>query len=321
MRLQPPTTAAMSSSSQLRPAAFRSARLDLARRVLTVIVAIVIAGAPLQARAQGPTPTVVVSDTVMEIRLNDGSVLYGRITAIDADRVTITTESGGRSEVGRAQIVSVRPTGSRLVNGERWLEDPNITRLFFGPTGRAIGRGTGYFAVYELLMPFLSYGVTDRFSLSGGTPVLPFVMGEIMYFAPKLTLVSQPGMDLAAGVLAFVVPSDEMSLGLVYGVGTFGSPDNAFTVGVGLPFITDEGDNFSDRVVLMLGGESRISQRMKFIAESYFVPGEEGGLVAGGVRFFGERLSADAGLGFAVGEASGCCVPIVNFVYSFGRPR
>lgn len=65
-----------------------------------------------------------------------------------------------------------------------------------------------------------------------------------------------------------------------------------------------------------------MSQRTKFITESYFVPGESGGLVVGGVRFFGERLSADAGLGFALdgGDAS-CCLPVVNFVYSFGRPR
>ena len=63
-----------------------------------------------------------------------------------------------------------------------------------------------------------------------------------------------------------------------------------------------------------------MTQRTKFITESYFIPGISGGLVAGGIRFFGERLSADAGLGFAVGEDSGCCIPVVNFVYSFGRP-
>lgn len=313
----------MSQSSSVSPRRHSALRRTMASTFGAALLGCALGLLPTAvASAQVTAPPVIaVSDTVMEIRLDDGSILYGRITAVDGDRIAITTESGVRLEVGRGQIVSVRPTESRVVNGERWLVDPNATRLFFGPTGRAVGAGTGYFAVYELLMPFLSYGVTDQLSLSGGTPVIPGIMGELVYFAPKLTVVSQPGLDLATGVLAFFVPSEDESLGLVYGVGTFGSRDNAFTVGVGLPFITDEGDNFADRVVLMLGAEARLSPRTKFITESYFVPGESGGLVAGGVRFFGERLSADAGLGFAIGEESGCCLPVVNFVYSFGRPR
>jgi hypothetical protein len=272
-------------------------------------------------RAQQTTPPIVVSDTIMEVRLTDGSLLYGRIVAADGDRITIESESGARTEVNRSQVSSIRPTSSRLVNGERWSEDPNATRLFFGPTGRAMGAGTGYFAVYELIMPFLSFGVSDRISISGGTPVIPGAIGELLYFAPKVTVVSRPGVDFAAGALAFFVPDEDESLGLLYGVGTFGSRDNAFTLGVGVPFFTGGDEPLSDRVVLMLGAEARASQRTKFIAESYFVPGESGGLVAAGLRFFGERLSADAGLGFIVGEDAGCCLPVVNFVYSFGRPR
>ncbi len=313
----------MPTSNTCRPSALRpflsciaafSARLAV---VLSLGMAAVVPGA----EAQQTPPAVVVSDTVMEIRLVDGSILYGRIVAADGERITIATESGARTEVSRSQIASVRASTSRLVNGERWTEDPNATRLFFGPTGRAIGRGTGYFAVYELLMPFLSYGITDRISISGGTPVIPGLIGELMYVAPKVTVVSRPGVDLAAGVLAFYVPEEDVSLGLFYGVSTFGSSDKALTVGVGLPFITG-GEDFVDRIVVMLGGEARMSQRTKFITENYFVPGESGALVSGGVRFFGERLSADAGLGLAVGpDGGGCCLPIVNFVYSFGRPR
>ena len=313
----------MHRSSPRQPSRFPTLAGNIVRRLAAAAVVLAFASVlPSAARGQTPAPTVVVSDTVMEIRLNDGSVLYGRITAIEGERVIITAESGGRSDVGLAQIVSVRPTTSRLVGTERWQADPNTTRLFFGPTGRAVGRGTGYFAVYELLMPFVSYGVTDRLSLSGGTPVLPFVMGELVYVAPKLTIVSRPGMDLATGVLAFFLPSEDESLGLVYGVGTFGSRDDAITIGLGLPFLTGGDDEFAERVVVMLGGEARMSQRTKFITETYVIPGESGALVSGGIRFFGERLSADAGLGFGAGTGDvGCCVPIVNFVYSFGRPR
>ena len=313
----------MSASSSF-PLARRHGRSPIApwrALPLAALLALLLGSAAAStAHAQGTTTPIAASDTLMEIRLTDGSVLFARITLVDGTRITVATESGATTELDRGQIATIRPSVSRLVNGERWTDDPNGTRLFFGPTGRAIERGTGYFAIYELMMPFLSVGVTDRIALSGGTPIVPGAMGEVFYLAPKVTVVSQPEVDIAAGVLAFFAPDEDESIGLLYGVGTFGSRDNALTVGLGLPFVTGPGDNFADRVVLMVGGEARLSQRSKFISESYFVPGESGGLLSGGVRFFGERLSADAGLGFIVGDEVGCCLPIVNFVYSFGKP-
>jgi hypothetical protein len=68
----------------------------------------------------------------------------------------------------------------------------------------------------------------------------------------------------------------------------------------------------------MVGGESRIGRRTKFLTENYFLPSEGVGALSGGVRFFGERLSADFGLGVAFGDGdTACCLPLVNFVYSF----
>lgn len=298
----------------------RNSGLALTFRMAS-LVGLLAAGTATPALAQAVPAVIAVTDTVMEIRLNEGSILFGRMVAIDGDRVTIELESGARIDVNRSQIVSVRRTSSRMVRGERWEEDPNATRLFFGPTGRSLGRGTGYFAVYELVMPFLSYGITDRVSISGGTPVIPDLTGELFYLAPKVTVFSGPGVDLAAGAIAFALASEDESLGLLYGVGTFGSTDNAVTVGLGVPFAVGDEDGIADRAVMMLGFESRATRRTKFIGESYFVPGLSGGLVALGLRFFGERLSADAGVGFVVGDDWGCCVPVVNFVYVFGAQR
>jgi energy-converting hydrogenase Eha subunit B len=51
----------------------------------------------------------------------------------------------------------------------------------------------------------------------------------------------------------------------------------------------------------MLGGEARVGPRTKFLSENYFLVGESGVLVSGGIRFWGERLSADAGVGTIIG--------------------
>jgi hypothetical protein len=297
------------------PACRRSFAVSIV--LVALIPLLAVAAASRGAPAQPAPPTIVVSDTVLEIRLTDGSILYGRVMAIEGDRVTIATESGGRIEVARAGIARVQRVRGRLVGGERWLDDPNGTRLFFGPTARAVGRGAGYFAVYELVLPYLTIGITDAFSFSAGTPIIPEAMGEVAYLAPKLTVVATEATQIAAGVLAFFGPDEDGSAGLLYGVGTFGSRDNAFTLGAAFPFATSDG--FGDTPAIMLGGEARSSQRTKFITENYFVPGESIALLSGGFRFFGERLSADAGIGVFIGEGeTACCLPLVNFVYAWG---
>jgi hypothetical protein len=59
---------------------------------------------------------------------------------------------------------------------------------------------------------------------------------------------------------------------------------------------------------------------VKFISENWlaFNDGSVDGIVSGGIRFIGPRLSSDLGFGTAIG-GGGCCIPLVNFVYSFGN--
>lgn len=275
---------------------------------------------PVQAYGQTPAE-IVVSDTLREIRLADGSTLYGRIIATTGEQVTIQTESGATLQVDRAQIRSAGPLRGQVRNGEVWLEDPNATRLFFAPTGRSLRQGEGYFGVYELFFPFLTYGVTDALTIAGGTPIIPGVFGEVAYFGPKLGVVNTPAFQLSLGGFAGIFGGG--TAGILYGVGTWGSPELALTAGGGLGFTTDgDSGDLADRPLVMVGGEARAGRRLKFITENYFVFGESGAALSGGMRFFGERLSADAGLVMLVGEGcSGCVGPLVNFVYVFGGDR
>jgi hypothetical protein len=291
------------------------------RRLLLAVLPLALAFAPPRpAAAQATDSTAIAQDTILEVRLSDGSVLYGRVTEQSAEELTLQTQGGAVVRVRRDQIVSIEPLRGRVVDGQVWGDDPHATRLFFGPTARAVPKGEGYLGVYELFFPFVTYGVTDRFTISGGTPVVPEAIGRVFYLAPKYEVLRTPTASAAVGVLAlFATEEVTGSAGLLYGVGTFGGPDRALTVGATVPFIAAEGESeVGDQPVLMVGGESRLSRRTKFITENYFMPGESGSLISGGVRFFGERLSADFGIGAAFGGGdSACCLPLVNFVYSF----
>ena len=82
------------------------------------------------------------------------------------------------------------------------------------------------------------------------------------------------------------------------------------------------GDDFSNQPVAMIGGEVRTSRRIKLISENYFLPGETGLVWSAGLRIIVERISTDLGLAGFIGDGeTGCCVPIINFSYAFGRAR
>jgi hypothetical protein len=296
------------------------ALLRAARALTLVLLALAAALAPSPAAAQVPE-RIAVSDTLVEVRLSDGSTLFGRVVEVQDERIVLETQAGARVELSRPQIRSLRRVSGVVRDGVVWEDDPHGTRLFFAPTGRALAAGEGYFGVYELFFPFVTFGVTDRLTLAGGTPIIPDAIGELAYLGPKLLLVDAPRMKLSVGVFAGFY--DGGTAGIAYGVGTWGDRDNAFTAGAGWGFTSEGGDgSVSDRPLVMLGAESRAGRRTKVLTENYFVFGESGALLSGGLRFFGERLSADAGLGLAYGgDDLACCLPLINFVYSFGERR
>ncbi|HEX2190516.1 MAG TPA: hypothetical protein VHG51_16525 [Longimicrobiaceae bacterium] len=296
---------------------------SLSRTLLrcALLVPLWLALPPAPAAAQVPE-RIAPSDTLVQVRLADGSTLFGRVVAVEDERVVLETEAGARVEVTRAQIRSLRPVAGRVRDGEVWEEDPHATRLFFAPTGRALRAGEGYFGVYELFFPFVTFGVADRLTVAAGTPIVPGAIGEFAYVGPKLLLVDAPRMQVSAGVFAGFF--DGGTAGIAYGVGTWGDRDDAITAGAGWGFTTDGDDSeVSSKPLVMLGGETRAGRRTKLLTENYFVFGESGGIVSGGVRFFGDRLSADAGIATLLGAGCDgqCILPVVNFVYSFGRAR
>ena len=199
-----------------------------------------------------------------------------------------------------------------LDGGEFQPADPNATRLFFGPTGRSLKRGQAYLGVYEFFLPFMQVGVTDRFSIGGGTPLF-FGAGESdrpFWITPKIQVLDRRNTQIAVGVFHGFSGSGGFG-GIAYVVGTTGDDRSSFTAGVGVGYSGAGGG----AGVLMVGGESQARRNMKFITENYFWQGGHA-VITGGVRFFGERLSADLALaspvteGFFVG-------PLVNFVYIF----
>jgi len=229
-------------------------------------------------------------------------------------RFVFRTTSGVDMTVDVTTVRSLTPVTGHIVKGELWREDPNPTRLFFAPTGRSLKQGEAYFGVYEVLLPFVQVGITDRISMGAGTPLIFGDFERPFWITPKVQLLERGSTALAAGVMHFF-NVDDANVGIAYGVVTQGSADSALTIGVGYAYErTDEDDAGSG--VLMIGGEHRVSRRVKFVTENYVFKG--GGFVSGGVRFFGEKLSADFGLVMPLFEDTETVpFPMINIVRKF----
>jgi hypothetical protein len=270
--------------------------------VLTLVL-VASVGLPRAACAQDP----VVRDTattdstrMFVLRTRDGSLFIGRLTRATMDSVYFVS-AGGPITVPRSAVLELRQLGRGAMRaGVYWPPNPGNTRLFFAPTGRMLEKGEGYFS--DTWIFFLNFvgGVTSRVTLGGGFSIFPVgIENNIFYLTPKVGLVQSSNFNLAAGALVgfagfggFDDSGDDVgSFGIVYGVGTAGSPDASFSLGLGLGY---GGGGFGEDPILMFGGEKRVSRRVSLLSENYLVAGvDEGLLLSYGLRFFGDRLSVD----------------------------
>lgn len=263
-----------------------------------------------------PVITVPPPDTTQELVLRDGTRAYGRVESVDGSRIVFRTSAGAPLTVEAAQIRDLRTVEGRFLKGEFLPADPNPTRLFFAPTARSLPPGTAYVGIYEFVMPFVQVGITDRFSFGGGTPLV-FGGGSSHPFwvTPKFQVLAAKSTQAAVGVMHFLNVGDGQ-FGIAYGVVTQGNRDSAVTVGAGYAYVNDS-DDIEGAGMIMFGGEHRVSRRVKLITENYAFDG--GGMASIGVRFMGERLSADLGMMVPLGIGEVVAFPMVNFVWQFGR--
>lgn len=249
------------------------------------------------------------------LQLRDGSTLYGRVVAT-GDPFRFRLVSGQELSVAVADVRRLGLVEGEAVDGTFWPADPNRTRLFFGPTGHVLDAGDGYVSVFELVFPIVAFGVSDYVTLAAGTPLI-FGGGfdnRPFWLAPRVAIRKDEDFALSAGVLALLTTQSAESVGIVYMAGSTGGLRHAVHFGVGYGY--DRG-SLARNPAVMLGGEYRTSRNVKLLTENYLLPGE-GGIVSGGVRFMGERLSAELGLASPVGGGSSFfAFPIVSFTWSW----
>lgn len=275
------------------------------RLLLACLLVALPSAVPAAAAAQSPSTDVII------VRLRDGSQIFGTVVSEDATQLVLKTVSGADVTVPRAQVASMKATSGRVVGSEFWEDDVVDSKLFLGPTGRSLKRGTGYFAIDSLFLPVFQIGVTDRFSVGGGLPFYGALGSG--WVTPKLQVYESGRTSISTGVLHILAPDFGIG-GFGYVVTTHGSRDAAVTFGGGLLYGRDD-ESGETSPMLTIGGERRVSRRAKFITENYLFRG--GAAVTAGTRIVGRNVTGEIGAILLVGEGT---IPGVFFNFVF-HPR
>jgi hypothetical protein len=281
------------------------------KNILIAIAAVLVLAGPAAAQSAEATSTARPVE-LYELVLRDGSRLFGTVERETDQEVVLRTQAGALVTARRSDVASLRLVTGRIERGEFLRSDLHRTRLFFAPTARALNRGEVSFGVFQFIAPFVQVGITDRISVGGGTPLM-FGFEEWdrpFWFTPKVQVIDTRNAQGAVGLL-HVFDMNGDNAGIAYGVATVGNTDNAFTGGAGMTYAGD-----SRGWILMGGAEGRVSRSLKVMTENYVWQNGEG-IVSGGVRFLGERLSADLALAVPVGMGEFFAFPVINFVYVF----
>jgi hypothetical protein len=263
------------------------------RRVLFALLVSCVAAVPCAAQSTGVLPI----NASVSARLRDGTVLIGRLTEQTTDSVQVTTTSG-RFTIARSAISELKLlTAADIERGAYWAPDPHDTRLFFGPTGRTLAAGTGYFSDTYILLFNAAVGITDRIMVGAGISVIPFpdfFRDNVYYVAPKFALVRRDSFNLAVGAIVGFSGRVAGSASIYYIAATNGGPDASLTYGLGY---ASAAGTINNAPLAMLGGNKRVARKLALMTENYFIVSRKELYWAPvyGVRFIGDRLSTDLG--------------------------
>jgi len=275
------------------------------------IITVALLAFPKPATAQVPGRTIAV------VRLVDGSELLGEVVSETQDEVVVRTLAGPVLTVKRDQIRSLTVSRGAVVDGEFWREDGLGSKLFLGPTGRALKKGDWYFAVNELFLPAMQVGITDRLSFGVGKPF--YFLTPATYITPKFQVYQDDRVAVSTGFLHLFIPEVGVG-GVAYSVATIGSRAGAVTAGGGWIYgRDDDGGETEGAPVIMIGGDRRLTRKTSLVTDNYIFGG--GAIVSVGARRVGRVMSFETGGMLFVHKEGIAGPPAIFFNFIFHPAR
>ena len=201
--------------------------LSFYKSLLIVILMLVVCSNAFSQEVVSGQPVKMV-----EIKLHDGSSVMGELVFETVESITVRT-SFGDLVIKRTDIKElIEIESSQIKDGKYWFKNPNSTRYLFGPTGRNLKKGKGYYQNVLITTNLAHYGITDWFSIGGGFEGISTFAGEPIFFImPKFGFEITERFSVGAGYVyanaaAVIEDGDGFEgIGLAYGTFTYGTDD------------------------------------------------------------------------------------------------
>jgi hypothetical protein len=179
---------------------------------------------------------------------------------------------------------------SSLVSAQ--TSNGHASRYVFSPSGFGIEKDSAYLNVVGPLIDF-QYGITDKVSVGIGTPFFLGVYGTASYhtqIADKLFV--------KTGALIGVPTYGQGLFALPFAVGTYGTPDNQFSLGLG--YSSFNSDDFElNGTAINIGGYHQLGSRAGFVYEVWYLPNTETAIISPNIRIYSKRDQRYWNFGFA----------------------
>ncbi len=263
----------------------------------------------LTAQAQDSAASASVdSSQVYRVSVKDGSVYVGTILFRDANKLVMKTATIPRIEISVLDLVRIEEVKSgNYKRGVYWFENPHTSRYYYGPSAIPLKKGEGYYQNTWLLLNSFNVGITENISVGGGFELISLLgagminergYNPIFFLTPKVGFKVSDNFHAGGGLLYINVPTDgdgsRGSLGITYGVATYGSSNHNLSAGLGWGFV--EG-YWSASPAITLSGTTRVSKRLALMTENWLLPSEQYfGIYSYGIRVLGENTAFDLAL-------------------------
>ncbi|HQO08982.1 MAG TPA: hypothetical protein PLK90_01015 [Clostridiales bacterium] len=260
------------------------------------------------------------------IELKNGESIKCEIISEENDILTVVSDTFGEMKINRSDIKLIKDLDERT--GYRY-DDPNHCSLLFMPSAETNPKGTWYVSDYELLFMNVGYSPIDDLHISTGFifPIVPEMITEGPFsLGFKYRTMSEPYKMNMSVMGSYTAILEEADFGLI----TYGTAFNYYlsprsTANLYFGGITTSKTGGKESIFSFgLALTFRTSESSKFIVEylngGMFDEIETNGIFIFGVRFFGERISADiAGVKFLdiSGSEPWFFIPLLSLTYHF----
>ena len=241
----------------------------------------------------------------------DGTTIIGTFEREEHGNIYIKDLEGKETYLPRVMVAQIHEViDDNLKNGEYWFPNLHDTRYFFSPSAFGLEQGEGYFGHTYWMLWQAQFGISDNFSIGGGTTPwgLPATLNGKFSFNIKNDINMAMGWFWVGDLFGWTNNEMGSLLNMPYMVVTKGSKENNITLGAAYNFATpnEDGRNNeikpSKRLVLNMGATFRMSRRFAFVFEGWLLNafGEEPELMGGpGIRYYRKinRVTARNGAG------------------------